>query len=96
MVTRTRESKDYYPKVKGVLIEIIREAFYNIVMMLKACMKNSENVEVDDDIKRYNLLGNLESVDSTEAKFLTHHCRANFSTFDEYLACLKMYISCQD
>ena len=36
---------------------------------------NELDVEVDDDIKRHNLLGNLKSVDSTEAKFLTHHCR---------------------
>ena len=42
-----------------------------------------------DDIKRYNLLGNLKSVDSTEAKFFTHHCREKFSTFDECLTHLK-------
>ena len=54
------------------------------------------NVEVADGIKRYNLLGNLESVDSTEAKFLTHHCRENFTTFDECLTHLKMYSSHQD
>ena len=54
------------------------------------------NVEVADRIKRYNLLGNLESVDSTEVKFLTHHCRNNFITFDECLPHLKMYSSRQD
>ena len=54
------------------------------------------NVEVADGIKRYNLLGNLESVDSTEAKLLTHHCRENFSTFGECLTHLKMYNSRQD
>ena len=54
------------------------------------------DVEVDDDIKRYNLLGNLESVDSTEAKFLTHHCREKFSTFYECLKHLKLYSSRQN
>ena len=49
------------------------------------------NVEVADGIKHYNLLGNLESVDSTEVKFLTHHSRENFSTFDQCLTHLKMY-----
>ena len=47
-------------------------------------------------MKRYNLLGNLESVDSTEAKFLTHHCRNKFRTFDECLTHLKLYSSRQE
>ena len=38
----------------------------------------------------------LESVDSTEAKFLTHHCREKFSTFDECLTHLKLYSSRQE
>ena len=54
------------------------------------------DVEVDDDMKWYNLLGNLESVDSTEAKFITHHCREKFSTFDECLTHLKLYSSRQE
>ena len=33
------------------------------------------NVEVADGMKHYNLLGNHERIDSTETKFLTHHCR---------------------
>ena len=37
------------------------------------------NLEIADGMKRYNLLGNLESVGTTETKFLTHHCRENFS-----------------
>ena len=47
-------------------------------------------------MKRYNLSGNLESVGTTETKFLTHHCRENFSTFDECLTHLKMYSSRQE
>ena len=47
-------------------------------------------------MKHYNLLGNLESVGTTETKFLTHHCRETFSTFDECLTHLKMYSSCQE
>ena len=47
------------------------------------------NVEIADGIKRFNLLGNLESVGTTETKFLTHHCRENFSTFGECLTHLK-------
>ena len=43
------------------------------------------DVDVHDDIKRSNFLGNLQSVDSTEAKFLIQHCREKFNTFDEYL-----------
>ena len=54
------------------------------------------DVEVDDDIKRYNLLGNLKSVDSTEAELFTHHCREKFSTFDECLTHLKLYNSRQN
>ena len=54
------------------------------------------NVEIADGMKRYNLLGNLESVGTTETKFLTHHCRENFSTFDECLTHLKMYSSRQE
>ena len=49
-------------------------------------------VEVEDSMKRYNLLGNLESVDSTEAKFL----REKFSIFDECLTHLKLYSSRQE
>ena len=48
------------------------------------------NVEVPDGMKHYNLLGNLESAGTTETKFLTHHCRENFSTLDEFLTHLKM------
>ena len=54
------------------------------------------NIEVADSIKHHNLLANLGSVASTESKFLTHHCRENFSTFDECLTHLKMYSSRQD
>ena len=49
-----------------------------------------------DGMKCYNLLGNLESVGTTETKFLTHHCRENFNTFDECLTHLKMYSSRQE
>ena len=51
------------------------------------------NVEVADGMKCYNLLGNRKSVGTTETKFLTYHCRENFSTFDECLTHLKMYSS---
>ena len=54
------------------------------------------DVEVDDSMKRYNLLENLESVDSTAAKFFTHHCREKFGTFDECLTHLKLYSSRQE
>ena len=41
-------------------------------------------------------MGNLESADSSESKFLTHHCRENFSTFEECITHLKMDSSHQD
>ena len=48
------------------------------------------DVEMDEDI---NLLGNLERVDSTEAKFLTHNFIEKFSTLDECVTHLKLYSS---
>ena len=53
------------------------------------------NVEVAAGIKCFNLLGNFESVGTTETKFLTHHCRENFSTFDECLTHFKCTVVIQ-
>ena len=53
-------------------------------------------LNIDNHLRKINLLGHLDHVESLVTDFLSQQCRDHHDTFDERIAYLKEYGSCKE